>query len=202
MDKQKKTLLILAVLLVAALLGLLGAKKLADKKEKADAIDSAEESIQVYSVDADDVTKVSYYNNGAQVTLTKTDDGWQDADGVILDDDKIKTMLSYLTTIKASDVIEDTDDISQYGFSSATNEVTVTTKDSETTFTIGMQNAITDKYYLMVDYDESKIYVIDSSMLTACGYSTSDLMPDESSSDSQSTDDTSETTETTSESAE
>lgn len=195
MDKQKKTLLILAVLLVVALLGLLGAKKLADKKEKADAIDSAEESIQIYSVDADDVTKVSYYNNGAQVTLTKTDDGWQDADGVILDDDKVKTMLSYLTTIKASDVIEDTDDISQYGFSSATNEVTVTTKDSETTFTIGMQNAITDKYYLMVDYDESKVYVIDSSILTACGYSTSDLMPDESSSESQSTDDTSETTE-------
>ena len=170
MDKQKKTLLILAVLLGVALLGLLGAKKLADKKEKADAIDSAEESIQVYSVDADDVTKVAYYNNGAQVTLTKTDDQWQDADGVILDDDKVKTMLSYLTTIKASDVIEDTDDISQYGFSSATNEVTVTTKDSETTF----------KYYLMVNYDESKVYVIDSSMLTACGYSTSDLMPDES----------------------
>mgnify|MGYP006907165742 FL=1 len=72
MDKQKKTLLILAVLLGVALLGLLGAKKLADKKEKADAIDSAEESIQVYSVDADDVTKVAYYNNGAQVTLTKT----------------------------------------------------------------------------------------------------------------------------------
>ena len=180
MDKQKKTLLILAVLLGVALLGLLGAKKLADKKEKADAIDSAEESIQVYSVDADDVTKVAYYNNGAQVTLTKTDDQWQDADGVILDDDKVKTMLSYLTTIKASDVIEDTDDISQYGFSSATNEVTVTTKDSETTFPIGMQNAITDKYYLMVNYDESKVYVIDSSMLTACGYSTSDLMPDES----------------------
>ena len=173
MDKQKKTLLILAVLLGVALLGLLGAKKLADKKEKADAIDSAEESIQVYSVDADDVTKVAYYNNGAQVTLTKTY-------GVILDDDKVKTMLSYLTTIKASDVIEDTDDISQYGFSSATNEVTVTTKDSETTFTIGMQNAITDKYYLMVNYDESKVYVIDSSMLTACGYSTSDLMLDES----------------------
>ena len=37
MDKQKKTLLILAVLLGVALLGLLGAKKLADKKEKADA---------------------------------------------------------------------------------------------------------------------------------------------------------------------
>ena len=35
MDKQKKTLLILAVLLGVALLGLLGAKKLADKKEKA-----------------------------------------------------------------------------------------------------------------------------------------------------------------------
>ncbi len=197
MDKQKKTLLILAVLLVAALLGLLGAKKLADKKDKADAIDSAEESIQVYSVDADDVTRVSYYNNGAQVTLTKSDDGWQDAEGVILDDDKVKTMLSYLTTIKASDVIEDTDDISQYGFSSATNEVTITTKDSETTFTIGMQNAITDKYYLMVDYDESKVYVIDSSMLTACGYSTSDLVPDESSAESQSTDDISESTETT-----
>ena len=104
MDKQKKTLLILAVLLGVALLGLLGAKKLADKKEKADAIDSAEESIQVYSVDADDVTKVAYYNNGAQVTLTKTDDQWQDADGVILDDDKVKTM-SYLTASIAATIL-------------------------------------------------------------------------------------------------
>lgn len=34
MDKQKKTLLILAVLLGVALLGLLGAKKLADKKRR------------------------------------------------------------------------------------------------------------------------------------------------------------------------
>ena len=33
MDKQKKTLLILVILLVIAVLGLFGAKKLADKKE-------------------------------------------------------------------------------------------------------------------------------------------------------------------------
>ena len=33
MDKQKKTLLVLVILLVIAALGLFGAKKLADKKE-------------------------------------------------------------------------------------------------------------------------------------------------------------------------
>lgn len=179
MDKQKKTLLILVILLVIAVLGLFGAKKLADKKEKADAIDSAEESIQVYKIKAEDVKKVSYYNNGAQITLTKTEDTWKDADETVLDSDKVNTLLSYLTTIKASDVIEDTEDIEQYGFSSPTNEVAVSTAEGETTFTIGMQNSITDKYYLMVNYDESKVYVVDSSMLTACGYSIEDLTPEE-----------------------
>lgn len=179
MDKQKKTLLVLVILLVIAVLGLFGAKKLADKKEKADAIDSAEESIQVYKTKAEDVKKVSYYNNGAQITLTKTEDTWKDADETVLDTDKVNTLLSYLTTIKASDVIEDTEDIEQYGFSSPTNEVTVSTAAGETTFTIGMQNSITDKYYLMVNYDESKVYVTDSSMLTACGYSIEDLTPEE-----------------------
>ena len=79
MDKQKKTLLVLVILLVIAVPGLFGAKKLADKKDKADAIDSAEESIQVYKTKAEDVKKVSYYNNGAQITLTKTEDTWKDA---------------------------------------------------------------------------------------------------------------------------
>ena len=45
MDKQKKTLLILAVLLGVALLGLLGAKKLADKKEKADVVQIIEDEM-------------------------------------------------------------------------------------------------------------------------------------------------------------
>lgn len=179
MDKQKKTLLVLVILLVIAVLGLFGAKKLADKKDKADAIDSAEESIQVYKTNAEDVKKVSYYNNGTQITLTKTEDTWKDADETMLDTDKVNTLLSYLTTIKASDVIEDTEDIEQYGFSSPTNEVVVSTAEGKTTFTIGMQNSITDKYYLMVNYDESKVYVIDSSMLTACGYSIEDLTPEE-----------------------
>lgn len=179
MDKQKKTLLVLVILLVITALGLFGAKKLADKKEKAEAIDSAEESIQVYKTKAEDVKKVSYYNNGTQITLTKTEDTWKDADETVLDSDKVNTLLSYLTTIKASDVIEDTEDIEQYGFSSPTNEVTVSTAAGETTFTIGMQNSITDKYYLMVNYDESKVYVTDSSMLTACGYSIEDLTPEE-----------------------
>ena len=176
MDKQKKTLLILVILLVIAVLGLFGAKKLADKNEKADAIDSAEESIQVYKTKAEDIKKVSYYNNGAQITLTKTEDTWKDADETVLDSDKVNTLLSYLTTIKASDVSEDTE---QYGFSSPTNEVAVSTAEGETTFTIGMQNSITDKYYLMVNYDESKVYVVDSSMLTACGYSIEDLTSEE-----------------------
>ena len=30
-----------------------------------------------------------------------------------------------------------------------------------------------------VNYDESKVYVTDSSMLTACGYSIEDLTPEE-----------------------
>ena len=36
----------------------------------------AEESIQVYKTNAEDVKKVSYYNNGTQITLTKTEDTW------------------------------------------------------------------------------------------------------------------------------
>ena len=112
-------------------------------------------------------------------SLTKTEDTWKDADETMLDTDKVNTLLSYLTTIKASDVIEDTEDIEQYGFSSPTNQVTGFDGGRETTFTIGMQNSITDKYYLMVNYDESKVYVVDSSMLTACGYSIEDLTPEE-----------------------
>ena len=92
----------------------------------------------------------------------------------------VMKMLFQVSAVELTpDVIEDTEDIEQYGFSSPTNEVTISTAAGETTFTIGMQNSITDKYYLMVNYDQSKVYVTDSSMLTACGYSIEDLTPEE-----------------------
>lgn len=194
MDKQKKTLLILCILLAVALLGWIGAKKISEKTEAEKSV-SSENSISVFSAKEDDITEVSYDYNGQQIRVIREDETWQDETGETLDEDKVSAMLNYLETITASDVIKNSKEISQYGFDSPTNIVTVKTGDTTTTLTLGAQNSITEKYYLLLNDDESKVYVVDSSILTACGYGTDDLLPEKeeaSETDASSENDTTE----------
>lgn len=192
MEKQKKTLLVLVVVLIVCVLAYFGATKWTEKKENEEVTDASSESITVASYEESEITGVSYSVDGTLLSLSlntyeeDSESVWEYIDGDAIyqfDTDKVSTMLSYLTTITADSVIEDPEDITQYGFSTPTNEITITTEDGSTTYTIGSSNEITGSYYLMVDYDESKVYVIDSSILTACGYTIDDLMPEEDTSD-------------------
>lgn len=192
MEKQKKTLLVLVVVLIVCVLAYFGATKWTEMKENEEAADASSESITVASYEESEITGVSYSVDGTLLSLSlntyeeDSESVWEHIDGDAIyqfDTDKVSTMLSYLTSITADSVIEDPEDITQYGFSTPTNEITITTEDGSTTYTIGSSNEITGSYYLMVDYDESKVYVIDSSILTACGYTIDDLMPEEDISD-------------------
>lgn len=118
------------------------------------------------------ITGFSYILDGTTLNFTKDDSGtWKNRENpdLKLDGDTIEsTLLTKLMEISSDNVIEQPEDVSQYGFDSPTNVITVMESDgSSHTFTIGSQNEFdTSKYYLMMEGDDN-VYVVDSTLSSA-----------------------------------
>ena len=67
---------------------------------------------------------------------------------------------------KVKRVLENVDDLTEYGLDSPSNSVTVTTDDGTTKFNIGDENTSTNQYYIAKDDEDSTVYVVSSSTVT------------------------------------
>ena len=68
--------------------------------------------------------------------------------------------------MEADRVLENVDDLTEYGLDSPSNSVTVTTDDGTTKFNIGDENTSTNQYYIAKDDEDSTVYVVSSSTVT------------------------------------
>ena len=106
--KRGRKLLLLALVVMA------GASIAAIKMNPGESgEDSSEESTAIYTVDAESVTKLSWTYNGETVTLVDAVDGWmyEDDRNFPLDESCLDDMLSAISTVTASKVIEDVEDL-------------------------------------------------------------------------------------------
>jgi hypothetical protein len=127
---------LLAALIVLVALG--GALYWSNRKQKADAAKPATDtaSTKILSIPEDQIKEVSIKKTGAETTvLRKGDDGkWQIAEPKPqrADQDAVKSVASALATLNADKVVEDkATDLSPYGLSAPTLDVTVTKKDGK-----------------------------------------------------------------------
>lgn len=67
---------------------------------------------------------------------------------------------SAIETVEADRVLEDVEDLTEYGLDSPSNTVTVDTADGTTKFNIGDENTSTNQYYISKDDDDSTVYVV------------------------------------------
>ena len=171
--KQKKTMLIMVVVL-AVLLVLYGGLKAwnshSDRQKKA-----KEGKEKVSLVDVKSLKSFAYESDGSKMSFTKDDGEWvyDEDDGVRLNQSTIKSMAKEITGLTAVRKLSDPDEKSDYGLDSPDYTVTYTAKDG-IKGTIQIGNAAGDNYYAMIE-DSDAVYTISGTLVSDLVFDLSSL---------------------------
>ena len=165
--KKKSVNLITAVGVLVVLSGAyVGVKTYVAKQDAEEAEADEEESQEIISIASDDVKSVKFVMDKKEVTFEKDGDSWVKSDETAfpVDQDKMDTLISSLSSVKAERTLEDVEDASESELEQPENTITVTMEDgSETVIRVGMENDSTSQEYIDLDKDSSTVYVVSNS---------------------------------------
>ena len=212
MNKQKRTFVILAIVLAACLAGYLGLLNYNKYKSDDDA-ESESDSVEALSLDSSDVKSLSFLIDGqeysfsriksedtsdetesteSEKTDTNSESSTDDDDQWVCDNDtslkintsKVTSLLGNATSITASKKFDS--DADDFGLDEPQNVVKLSTADKTYTITIGEKNAMLGEYYIKVNDD---VYLSSTTILGTIPDSIDDMIATE---DSESTETESE----------
>jgi len=130
MEKQKKQLLFMIVLLVVAIAAFVGITAIPEKEE--------EEAVtyQITDMTSESVTKLTYSFDGVHVKLTKSGEEWQNEEDKSMDIDEaaVEALIDKVASLTSKNQIENVEDSGQYGLTDATKTVLIS--DGTTTYTL------------------------------------------------------------------
>ena len=169
--KKKSVNLITAVGVLIVLSGAyVGVKAYVAKQEATDTESAEEENPEIISIASADVKSIKFVIDKKEVTFEKDGDSWVKSDETAfpVDQDKIDTLVSALSSIKAERTLENVEDASEYELDQPENTITVTTEEGETTvIQLGMENDSTSQEYIDLNKDSSTVYVVSNSTFSS-----------------------------------
>ena len=160
---KKSTKLVSAVVVLAVLGGVyVGLNTYVSKEEKTESSSEEESKTEVFSVKTDDIKSLGFIVDKKAVTFEKKDDSWvkEDETDFPVNQTTLDSAASAIETVEADRVLEDVEDLTEYGLDSPSNTITVDTDDGTTKFNIGDENTSTNQYYISKDDDDSTVYVV------------------------------------------
>ena len=163
MNRQKRTFLILTIVLVACLAGYLGLLNY-NKYKSDDDSESESDSVEALSLDSSDVNSVSFLIDGQEYSFSRIKSGSSDSDddeqwvcnndtSLKINTSKVTSLLGNATSITASKKFDTDADTSDFGLDEPQNVVKLSTADKTYTITIGEKNAMLGEYYIKVNDD-------------------------------------------------
>lgn len=166
---KKSTKLVSAAIVLAVLGGVyVGLNTYVTKEESTESSSEEESKTEVYSVKTDDIKSLEFIIDKKDTVFEKKDDSWvkKDETAFPVNQTTLDSAASALEKVEADRVLENVDDLTEYGLDSPSNSVTVTTDDGTTKFNIGDENTSTNQYYIAKDDEDSTVYVVSSSTVT------------------------------------
>ena len=160
---KKSTKLVSAVVVLAVLGGVyVGLNTYVSKEEKAESSSEEESKTEVFSVKTDDIKSLEFIVDKKEVTFEKKDDSWvkKDETAFPVNQTTLDSPASAIETVEADRVLEDVENLAEYGLDSPSNTVIVDTADGTTKLNIGDENTSTNQYYISRDDDDSTVYVV------------------------------------------
>ncbi len=176
MKKQKKQFLVIVLLFIAALLLYGGLRIYNGRQQEKDEEEAKKAEITLTDIQEEELTSVSYQYEGENLEFVREDGVWYAAKDktISIDQDKIKSMLDPVLTLKAAEKLDSYEDLSDYGLKEPKNEVVLTTKTETIKLLLGDQNTMLSQYYLKKE-GEDTVYLIETSLETVLAKSVSDL---------------------------
>ena len=186
MSKKSRNLLIMLVALCILAVGYFALSSFHKKEEakEQEKQQQEEKGVPVFSVSADSITGLSWQNAGEEeYTFIKENKTWylnSDRNFPLNQELFIKAIVSDVLDIRANRVIENVEDINQYGFDDPVLTFTITdNKNVSTEFALGQYNESTEIYYLHIEGTD-RVYTVDGTLKVAFGLSLYDVANKES----------------------
>lgn len=167
--KNKTVKLVLGVLILGALTGgYFGVKSYVASQEEAEA-EQEEEKENVFETQTDSITSLKFMIDQKEVTFIKNEDAWniEDETDFPVDQDILNNAASYISTINADRVLEDVENLEEYGLDNPENTITISdNEDEDTVIRVGMKNESTNQYYIRKNDDKNTVYVVEESVIS------------------------------------
>lgn len=123
-------------------------------------------SVDLVSLEADDITAVSFTADQNEVEFDKKDDSWTEKSDANfpVNQDTVDSAVKGVASLTADQEISDVEDMSQYDLDNPQNTITLTTADGDTSLQIGMESS-NNQYYVKKEDDDKNVYLISSSSI-------------------------------------
>lgn len=171
--KNKTVKMVLAVVVLGVCCGAYaGVKTYVAHQEQKESEEDSEESTTVFTASTDNIKSLDFMVDDTKTTFEKDDDSWvkKDETDFPVNQTTLDSAASAIASVDSDRVLEDVDDLSEYGLDSPSNTIKIVTKSDEedgdditTTLYVGDENSSTSQYYVRKDDDEKTVYLIDSS---------------------------------------
>ena len=171
--KNKTVKMVLAVVVLGVCCGAYaGVKTYVAHQEQKESEEDSEESTTVFTASTDNIKSLNFMVDDTETTFEKDDDSWvkKDETDFPVNQTTLDSAASAIASVDSDRVLEDVDDLSEYGLDSPSNTIKIVTKSDEedgdditTTLYVGDENSSTSQYYVRKDDDEKTVYLIDSS---------------------------------------
>ena len=171
--KNKTVKMVLAVVVLGVCCGAYaGVKTYVAHQDQKESEEDSEESTTVFTASTDNIKSLDFMVDDTKTTFEKDDDSWvkKDETDFPVNQTTLDSAASAIASVDSDRVLEDVDDLSEYGLDSPSNTIKIVTKSDEedgdditTTLYVGDENSSTSQYYVRKDDDEKTVYLIDSS---------------------------------------
>lgn len=171
--KNKTVKMVLAVVVLGVCCGAYaGVKTYVAHQDQKESEEDSEESTTVFTASTDNIKSLDFMVDDTETTFEKDDDSWvkKDETDFPVNQTTLDSAASAIASVDSDRVLEDVDDLSEYGLDSSSNTIKIVTKSDEedgdditTTLYVGDENSSTSQYYVRKDDDEKTVYLIDSS---------------------------------------
>lgn len=123
-------------------------------------------SVDLVSLEADDITAVSFTADQNEVEFDKKDDSWTEKSDANfpVNQDTVDSAVKGVASLTADQEISDVEDMSQYDLDNPQNTITLTTADDDTSLQIGMESS-NNQYYVKKEDDDKNVYLVSSSSI-------------------------------------
>lgn len=123
-------------------------------------------SVDLVSLEADDITAVSFTADQDNVEFDKKDDTWTEKSDANfpVNQDTVDSAVKGVASLTADQEISDVEDMSQYDLDNPQNTITLTTADGDTTLEVGMESS-NNQYYVKKADDDNNVYLVSSTSI-------------------------------------